>query len=186
VPNNSYARTFVKQTSGATERLALAKRVLVSRQVRKTSTASIVLEQLLYSIAGPRTHSVESGAVLLSSSLARILGLTVSAVNRALYAIKKAKLIEWDVTQNRGTPMRHMRLTSKLVKLLKLGLSAMRKVEDPKAKSPLSAFKKPVSEPVNNRRNEYRQQQKTIGRHALEAIGQLLAQARPLTGKVLF
>lgn len=184
--NNDYARTFVKQTSGATERLALSKRVLQSRQVRKTATASIVLEQLLYSIAGPRTHSVESGAVLLSSSLARILGLTASAVNRALYAIKKAKLIEWDVTQNRGTPMRHVRLTAKLVKLLKIGLRSKRKVEEAKPKSPLSAFEKPYSEPVNKPKNEYRQQQKTIGRHALDAIAQLLAQARPLSGKVLF
>ena len=184
--HNAYALTFVKQTSGATERLALAKRVLVSRQVRKTSTASIVLEQILYSIAGPRTHHVERGAVLLSSSLARILGLTASAVNRALYTLENADLIEWDVIQNRGTPMRHMRLTSKLVKLLKIGLRSIRKVEEANPKSPLSAFEKPVTKPVNNPCNEYRQQQKTIGRHALEAIANLLGRPKPLSGKVLF
>ena len=184
--NNAFALTFVKQTRGATERLALSKRVLACRQVRKTATASIVLELILYSIAGPRTHHVERGAVLLSSSLARILGLTASAVNRALYALENADLIEWDVVQNRGTPMRHIRLTAKLVKLLKNGLRSIRKVEEANPKSPLSAFEKPYSEPVNKSNGEHRKQQKAIGRHALQALWQLLGASRPLTGKVLF
>ena len=164
-----FAHTFRQQTRSANHRLQLVATALANTgDVRKASTASRVLEHIIFTL--PNTRASEHGAGLSARHLGDGLGLSASAISRALYTLEKAELIAWTVKHFFGVPIRHIRLLPRLVRILKRTLKPIRQIDPANPEKPLLLTSLKKTKPVINPPIEVEKAPKTDGRSILELL----------------
>jgi hypothetical protein len=176
IQSRKATRPFRSKAYGPQQRLDAVHKVLgLTGDVRKRATATVVLEQLLFKY--DKLFATQHGVTWPTRELASYLGLSPSAINRALETLTKANLIGWCVKRHYRAPTRHLRLLPRLLRLLKMALKGIRKIDPPKPENPLSFFIKPKGEAVNNAKSLAKMATQAVGRWHLDALRQLTGSA---------